>query len=235
MTGLKARLALRTIILAASTFAPWAATAQVFDMGGLTNTLTIPTDGGARKPVAGGMTARKPIPAGDIRLSYTPTPEIRRAALAGYLARIRQKSPDNAQVMAAQFARNDYTKVYHDLIAGSTIRENDAVDVVTAYTLLGWQIANEVRNGISDRQFEGVRRQMAPPLAANPRIADPRNRASLGEEMKLMYITVLAGWQSAAKDGSSKACSDGITATFKQQSGRDLRALKLTDAGFVPK
>ena len=63
------------------------------------------------------------------------------------------------------------------MMKGSTLRENDAADTVTAYTLLRWQVANDYRNEIPYRQFEAVRRQIAPTLAANPQIADPRNRA----------------------------------------------------------
>jgi hypothetical protein len=221
----------------------------VFDMGVLTNTVSVPTGGGARRAPTrptersftpgetaihsiSGAFGKSPVRGEDIRLAYTPTTALRRAALEGYISRIRRERPEAARVMAAQFAKNDYTKVYHDMMQGSTLRENDAVDTVTAYTLLGWQIANEHRDEIPDRQFEAVRRQIAPQLAASPRIADPRIRASLGEEMKLLYITVLAGWQSAGKEGNSERYSDGIAAMFKRQSGRDLRAIKLTDAGF---
>lgn len=50
--------------------------------------------------------------------------------------------------------------------------------------------------------------------------------------MKLLYVTLHAGWQSAVKEGSTARYSDGIARIWRQQSGRDLRALSLTNAGF---
>lgn len=231
---------------------PPAAAQGVFDMGVLTNTLSVPTGSSARhsaqRPVTrsftpgetaihsiSGAIAGQPGRAGDIGLTYTETPALRRAALDAYLARVRRDAPDAAQAMAAQFARHDYAKVYSDMMKGSTLRDNDAADAVTAYTLLGWQVANEARGAISDRQVDAVRHQIAAQLAASPQAASPSIRASLGEEMKLLYVTVHAGWQGAAKEGNSQRYSDGIAAMFKRQSGRDLRAIRLTDAGFTPR
>jgi hypothetical protein len=117
-------------------------------------------------------------------------------------------------------------------MSGAGLRDNDAADAVTAYTLLGWQIAKQDASEISNAKVQAVRRQIAPALAANPRLAAPAARGALGEEMKLLFVTLHAGWQSAVKEGNTARYSDGVARMWRQQSGRDLRALSLTDAGF---
>lgn len=166
------------------------------------------------------------------RLTYTPTKAVQREAVAGYISRIARNDERAASVMRNVLDRQDYAVAYSNIIRGSTLRPNDAADSVTAYTVIGWQIANQDPNEISDAKMDAVRRQLAPALAANPQISAPGTRAALGEEMKLLALTLHAGWQSAIKEGNRQQYSDGVARMWKNQTGRDLRAIKLTDAGF---
>jgi hypothetical protein len=168
----------------------------------------------------------------DVRLTYTPTPALQREAISGYVSRIERTNREAASVMRNVLAKQNYASVYNNMIRGSTLKANDAADAVTAYTVIGWQIANQDPNEISDARMDAVRRQLAPALAANPQISAPATRAALGEEMKLLALTLHAGWQSAIKEGNRQAYSDGVARMWKNQTGRDLRAVKLTDAGF---
>jgi hypothetical protein len=223
----------------------------VFDMGVLTNTTTIPTRAGPsrsapirRAPgaftpgesaitaLSGPLGGRAQPAAADVRLTYTPTAALRRKAVDGYISRMRREYPEAAQVMAAQLAQHDYSRIYSTLMRGAGLRDNDAADAVVAYTLLGWQIAKQDPAEISTAKVQAVRRQIAPALAANPRLSGPAARADLGEEMKLLFVTLHAGWQSAQKEGNTRQYSDGVARMFQAQSGRDLRALNLTTAGF---
>lgn len=170
--------------------------------------------------------------AGTVDLGYRITPALQREAVEGYIARISRQNPGAAQVMRTQLSRQNYAAIYNGMIKDSTLRSNDAADAVTFYTLIGWQIANKDPAEISDAKIEAVRRQLAPALAANAQIAAPATRAALGEEMKLLALTLHAGWQSAMKEGRTRQYSDGIARMWQAQTGRDLRAVKLTNAGF---
>ena len=75
-------------------------------------------------------------------------------------------------------------------------------------------------------------RQMLVKLAENPRVAAPATRAALGEELKLLFVTLHAGWQSARREGSLDEYSRGVAALWRAQ-GDDLRGIRLTGAGFV--
>lgn len=176
--------------------------------------------------------AGAPVSAANVDLGYRVTPALQREAVDGYIARIARQNPDAAQVMRTQLSRQNYASIYNGMIKDSTLRPNDAADAVTFYTLIGWQIANKNPAEISDTKIEAVRRQLAPALAANARLAAPTTRAALGEEMKLLALTLHAGWQSAMKEGRTRQYSDGIARMWQAQTGRDLRAVKLTDAGF---
>lgn len=57
-------------------------------------------------------------------------------------------------------------------------------------------------------------------------------RAALAEELKLLFVTLHAGWQGARRGGVLQQYADGTAQLFKTQ-GTDLRGLRLTEAGFV--
>lgn len=117
------------------------------------------------------LPGRPPAGARNVQLTYASTPALRRQAVDGYMQRMRRDYPEAARVMSAQLARNDYSVIYRRMMRGSGLRDNDAADAVTAYTLIGWQIAKQDASEISNARVQAVRRQIAPALAANPRIA----------------------------------------------------------------
>lgn len=78
-----------------------------------------------------------------------------------------------------------------------------------------------------------VRGQVAEGLAANPRFKDPATLAALAEELKISFVTLHAGWQSARREGTLPTYSDGVAALFARNGGPNLRSLTLADDGFA--
>lgn len=182
-------------------------------------------DGKSRAPVA--------VPAvGRVKFTYPITPALQTRAVSDYIERIGRNNPEAAKAMRLQFARQDYPSIYNGMIRGSHLSADDAADALTFYTLIGWQIANKNTAEISDVKVDAVRRQLAAALSANHQISSPVTRAALGEEMKLLALTLHAGWQSAMREGKTQRYSDGVAAIWKNQTGHDLRAVKLSEAGF---
>ena len=171
--------------------------------------------------------------AANIAMPYRPTPALRRAAQQGYVTRAARTAPEAARQMEQQFARVDYAKAYRSLIGGTGLRENDVADAVAAYTSLGWMIANNSLGDPNPRAIQSVRAQVAQSLSTNPQFDDPATRGALAEEMKLLFVTLHAGWQSAQKEGNLRPFSDSVAAMFAKQTGNDLRALRLTERGLV--
>lgn len=179
-----------------------------------------------------GLSGALRAPAGPApALPYAATPALKRQVLSEFIERVRAKDPAAAEQAAEQFARHDYARIYQGIVAPFGLSANDAGDAVAAYTVLGWLIAT----GAPDPRPAAVRAaraQVAAQLAAEPRVGAPGVRAALGEEFKILFVTLHAGWQSARREGNLRQYADGVQRMFQQQSGLDLRSLELTAGGF---
>ncbi|WP_310392800.1 hypothetical protein [Hymenobacter sp.] len=181
----------------------------------------------------------RPANARPVSLAYTPSPALKAQTVQGYVTRLKAKNPAAAQAVATNFGpgKYDYGTIYRGLIQGTGLGENNAADALSAYMILGWMIANNVQDGkaITPAIGRGVRAQFAPKLAATPKLTAPGVPAQLGEEMKLLFVTVQGGWQAAIKENALPAYQEGVGAMFKNQYGMDMRLFKLTDQGFAKK
>ena len=172
------------------------------------------------------------IPASNASFAYTASPAVAREALDGYIKRASRTEPEGARQLAEQLGRHDYRKIYRGLIAGTGLRENDAVDALTAYTVLGWLIVHNVSGAPDARGVQALRAQLAARSEGNPNFA-PGRRAALGEEFKLLFVTLHSGWQSARREGDARRYGDGVAELFRRQADLDLKGLRLTREGFA--
>ncbi|RVT93294.1 DUF6683 family protein [Sphingomonas crocodyli] len=176
----------------------------------------------------GAAASAAPIP-----LTYSSTPAIRKQAMAEFLGRVRQKNPAHASAAAAQFAKHDYAKIWQGIVAPFGLKSNDAGDAMTAYLVLGWMIVNGAGDP-SPADVRGVRSQIGTALSRDSRFNSPSGRAKLGEEFKILFVTLHSGWQSARKEGNLSQYGRGVSQMMLQQSGIDLSSVALR-GGFVPK
>ncbi|WP_342238458.1 DUF6683 family protein [Inquilinus sp. OTU3971] len=163
-------------------------------------------------------------------LTYTSGTALRRQAAADYVARI--DDPEAAAAMRHQLEQHDYDRIYQGLTRPFGLAANDVADAMTAYTILGWIIVN----GAGDpdpRSVKAARDQIALGLAANPALRSAADRARLGEEFKLLFVTIHAGWQAARREGTLAEYGAGVAELFATRSGLDLRRLRLTDRGLA--
>lgn len=165
--------------------------------------------------------------------AYPPTPALARQTQTAFLDRLGRADPAAARALSAQLERHDYQAVWRELAKGTGMRDGDAADAQAAHMVLCWMIATNAMTDPDPAVFAAVRGQLAPRLAAEPRLAAPGAMAALGEEMKLLSVITHAGWQSARMEGRLAAYADGVAAEFRRTSGQDLRALVLTPSGFV--
>lgn len=175
----------------------------------------------------GGQSARQ----APVALPVRPTPAVRQAALAAYAGRLKANNPAMVEPFQAYFRQHDYSALFRTAIAGTGLRETDLGDVMAAFTMLGWLIVNDVRDDMPPETYRGLRDQLAPALAANPKLTDPATRASLAEEQKISLVVLLAGWQGAVREGNLAAYRRGVAQMFRTQ-GLELAKLQVTDAGF---
>lgn len=173
------------------------------------------------------------VQSGPVDTSYRPTPALAREALSGYISRVRRSDPQAADMAAEQFRKHDYGRIYAGIVRPFGYRSDNLADSLAAYSLLSWLIATGSPDP-TPAQAQAVRRQVALRLAQSPQLTAPRTRAELGEEMKLLFVTLHAGWQSARREGNLRQYGDGVARMIARQGGQDLRELRLTGSeGFV--
>lgn len=152
---------------------------------------------------------------------------------AQYLARVEKANPAAGKALADEMARHDLAGIYAGLVAPFGLRADDAADVLAGYTVLGWLIAT----GASDPDpaaVRAVRDQFAGRLAVAPDFQSPSRRRAVGEELKIAFVTLHSGWQSARREGTLNQYARGVGDLFRRDD-IDLRALRLTRDGFVGK
>lgn len=175
-----------------------------------------------RKPAPAGLAAGKPYPA--------PTRQFREQQVADLLERASSSDPQNAQALRAQLARHEYSAIYEGLTRPYGLAGDDAASSLAAYMILGWMIVHEGREPPA-AGLRGVRAQAAQALS-DPRLSTPETRAKLGEEFKILFVTIHAGWQGARREGALGKYAEGVARLFGRNGGIDLRAARIGPSGF---
>lgn len=186
-----------------------------------------------RTPLASALRAG-PVPASaaaDAPFNFASTAASRQDAARSYLERLRRSDEGAAKALDEQMRKNNLSVVYANIVRSFGLSNDDAADALTGYTILGYLIATGAADPSRDA-VRNVRRQIAGRLgtSADFRTTDMRRR--LGEELKISFVALHAGWQAARREGNLKRYSDGVAAMFKA-NGVDLRALRLTQNGFT--
>ena len=164
-------------------------------------------------------------------LRYTPTDDVRRAAVADYAGQQPGSTPESAQKFAAMFGpggQADYGPLYGKLLAGSGLRDDDVADAFAAYTVVTYQVAHGEAATLPAGPTAAVRAQFAP-LAAKLLASQPAGTvAQLGEELKLQAALVLAGAQQPTPQ-----FRQNVARKFQELYKLDVNALTLNDKGLA--
>jgi hypothetical protein len=211
-----------------------AARAQDGVMGDMTgwvaysNVLTADSEGKSKT-----ATARR------VSSAYTPTPALRQATVRTYTEQLRKTNPAAAQALAQGLASgpNAYERRYQSIIQDTGLHDNDAADALASYLILGWMIANDVRDdkAVTVPMAQGVRAQAARQLGANPKLGSATALAQLGEELKLQTVVLHLGLEEALRSNQMDTYQQAIAGRFKREYGLDLTALRLSSQGFGKK
>jgi hypothetical protein len=169
-----------------------------------------------------------------IALTYIVTPAQRQSTLAHFVSRLRVDHPDMADQVQRAFVGHDYGAVYDHLAVTIGMQGDDVSKAMTAYLLLGWSIANKAQDP-TPTAIAAARAQMVRDLSRDPRLATMTTREQLGEELKLRFVVVHSGWQSAQREGTPDHYADSIASLYRKESNLDLRSLTLGAHGFARK
>lgn len=165
-------------------------------------------------------------------LPFTSTPASRKQALEEFVARVERSDPRAAAEVGGQLSRYDATRIFAGIVRPFGLSANDLADVVTAYVVLGWMISNASPDP-RPNSVRAVRARVAQELADHPQLRSPGMRSTVGEEVKILFVVLHSGMQNATRSKEVRSYSSGVRDMFRQLTGEDLRALTLTDRGFV--
>ncbi|MFD1255643.1 hypothetical protein ACFQ3S_02440 [Mucilaginibacter terrae] len=160
-------------------------------------------------------------------LTYNPSLKIRNQVIDRMAAKMKSNS---SNIVALK--QYDFNKIFTGITAPYHLQYNDAADIVTAYQVLNWMIANNAADP-KPTAVNAVKSSTILALQQNREIAqDAGNRAMLGEEMKILFVMLHAGWQEAKKTGKVANYSTTLAQQYQQQFKQDLRSLRLDDKGL---
>lgn len=171
-------------------------------------------------------------------LTYTESPAVTARVRKNFVAFLRgQGLNEGATSMEAYLAKADFRKDWAASAAPDGLKRGNALDALTEYWVTNWAIANG-KTSTTPAQARGLKAQMAPLMAGNPTFRKLGNagRQELAEVWMINTIAQGGGYMAAVRQGDKamiQKASDAAVTRFKNETKIDLRAVKLTDRGFV--
>lgn len=177
--------------------------------------------------------ATRPAPAAKTQATgYTASPAVTVRVREQFLAWIRQTSGAPGEAAMRQvMQQNDILALWTKQMRSDGLKPGDLADAFAAYWVQNWQMANGVET-TQPAQVMAVRRQVAETMGG----FTEAQRQELAEVF--IYNQFLQGtvWMEAGQRGDTamkRKLGDAAVARFRNEMKLDLRALKLTDQGFV--
>ncbi|MGB3722918.1 MAG: hypothetical protein WA979_08890 [Pacificimonas sp.] len=163
---------------------------------------------------------------------YAYSPRGGTDAKGAFLARLEKSDPQAAATVALSLGNHDVVKIYEGIVSPFGLTSRDAADSMTAYTVLGWMIANSAGDPGRDSVL-AARAQVIQQLQQSGAIPAGKSQ-EMDEELMHLFVIMHAGWQSSMKEGGQarRAYADGINTMWRNKFGKDLRSLNLTREGF---
>lgn len=179
--------------------------------------------------------ARTPLPTAS--LTYTPSPERRRANYAHFIAKARARDPQAAASLEKDLAATDLIARAAPELDRYGFRIDNVGDAYAAWWLNAWLAARQRTDTPPMRQIAAVRAQAAQAMAAIPEIARAADAAKqeMAEANLLQSLLIGASLEHAKNDPAQLRRIAAAVREGARASGLDLDTMDLTDQGFVPR
>jgi hypothetical protein len=227
-------LAIVKIAMLSFLFSTPAFSQGVFDMGVLTNTLTIETR--PTPSVSPRSNERKPILAPESSLSYSASAAVRKNNLSNFVKKTRAVDPEGASKMEAMFASTDVIGAIGKGIAPFGLRTNNVADAYTVYWTNAWLGSRGRNDTLSKQQISAVRNQAANALLTTPAFSSASNaqKQEMSEALLVQAALIEAYVDNAKSDPALMTKVKAAIAQGAKGMGLDLYKMTLTSDGFVP-
>lgn len=148
----------------------------------------------------------------------------------------RNSGREAEQRVRSVLMNGDPVGSWSGIVRSDGLRSGDVADVMAAYWVMNWVIANQGDNNRA--QTLAVRDQVRRSIAGGP-IArlDDAGRQEMAEVLMLNFLVQHAAYVDAMQRGDNamaRRLGDAAVTRFRNEMGVDLRQLRLTQAGFVP-
>ena len=227
-------LAIVKIAVLSFLFSNFAFAQGVFDMGVLTNTLTIETR--PTPSVSPRSNERKPNLLPESSLSYSASAAVRKNNLSNFVKKTRAVDPEGASKMEAMFASADVIGAIGEGIAPFGLRTNNVADAYTVYWTNAWLGSRGRNDTLSKQQIAAVRNQAANALLTTPAFSSASNaqKQEMSEALLVQAALIEAYVDNAKSDPALMKKVKAAIAQGAKGMGLDLYKMTLTSDGFVP-
>lgn len=224
-----------------------AATAQVFNMGGLTATLSqdVNTQSEERRSRIGERLRGpvfQPRPSAPrinpevarARFRFTSSPAVRKQTYARLVADIRRTDPKAAASAQAELARRDFLSEIRGAYSRAGIDTYNTADALASYIVAAWHAAHGDDGG-TPAEVKAVRRQIALSLGDVPGLSTGSSAQKQSAAEFYLLQTLFAEQSIQAAKGSPGRIAE-LRAAFRrggqQNLGVDLMRVRIDGSGF---
>jgi hypothetical protein len=232
-------------VMGLASYAPVAQAQGVFDMGILTNTLSIDhVTQSERKRASGqsGTTRSRRSTRSSTKnagasttMPFAQSATLRKQHLASFVAGVRRADPGNAAQLEKLFTSQDVFKFTDIWMKKYGLKSNNLADPLAVYFTTTWLVARGSNADPTKAQIIGVRNQMARALGNAPafkRVTATQKQA-LADNLVLQSYLFSAYLEAGKTKPLLKEQSKQLAALSVQKSfGVNIKAVKLTNLGL---
>ena len=170
------------------------------------------------------------------RLAFVPDAGISRQEQDAIMRELAGQ-PDGGRALEPAIRSGRMMKQFDQLLRGYGYASDNLGDVLAAYLVIAWEIANDRDSTRQPAGQRAVRRQLAQPLASVPDVAKMSDARKQAQAERTAYMTMI--WAAAyqgLKDGGDPAQLAALKASVRAKfrgTGVDLQRLELGPGGLV--
>ncbi len=178
-----------------------------------------------------------PLVANPAALRFTPNLSARHRNLAGFVAKTRAQSPENADQMEQLFGSTDIFATIAKALAPNGLRVDNVADAYTVYWITAWETSRGIIGSDTSRaQAQAVKAQVSRALLAAPEFtkANSAQKQELAEALLIQTALISASAEAAANDPAQMEALGIAVRQGAKAMGLDLDAMELSETGFKP-
>ncbi|MFT4090986.1 MAG: hypothetical protein QM645_09655 [Asticcacaulis sp.] len=199
------------------------------------NMIVVPAEEGAH---AGNRAEENRSANRSVAPAYRPDPSVRRATETRLIADMRKHNAEAGAAAAQVFAQHDIIALYDKAAKARGLPSGDVPNAVAAYLIVMWGAANQSKAQVTRAQAQAVRKQVADGFdLSGAGLTNDAKKQTFSEGLIYQLVLVDMAMEDALNNGRSDEARRLSDMAHKQMltAGLDMRALKLTDKGLIPR